>query len=96
MATADYDSPMNDSDNDDEQQPAIVIDNGSGTIKAGFAGDAEPRSIFTPVCGHFISSLYCMGMKEWCVGDEAKAKREMLTLKYPIQHGIVTNWDDMV
>jgi len=34
-------------------------------------------------------------MKEFYVGDEALEKRRMLRLKYPIQQGCVTNFDDV-
>jgi len=35
----------------DEEVTAIVIDNGSGTLKAGFAGEEAPRSVFPTAVG---------------------------------------------
>jgi len=80
-----------------EIPPAIVIDNGSGQVKAGIAGDNKPRSTFPSIVGRprYKGIMIGMAGKGEFIGEEAQAKRGMLTLKYPIEHGIVTNWDDM-
>ncbi len=35
----------------DEEAAACVIDNGSGMMKAGFAGDDAPRAVFPSIVG---------------------------------------------
>jgi actin-related protein len=35
----------------DEDVTVVVIDNGSGEVKAGFAGNDAPRSVFSSIVG---------------------------------------------
>lgn len=62
-----------------DEEPALVIDHGSGTLKAGFAGDSDPRVVFPPIAETL---------------DEAHGPKPT-TRAPAIERGIVTNWDDI-
>jgi actin beta/gamma 1 len=81
---------------DHEWQP-LVVDNGSGMCKAGFAGDDAPRAVFPCLVGRpkHVEAMIGVNQSDSYVGDEALIKRGILEIRYPIEHGIVTNWDDM-
>ena len=80
-----------------EEHAPIVCDNGSGMVKSGFSGDDAPRAVFPSIIGRPKTEQAMLGSakKDHFVGDDAQQKRGVLSIKYPIEHGIVTNWEDM-
>ncbi|KAJ5073817.1 actin [Anaeramoeba ignava] len=80
----------------DENEP-IVIENGSFFIKAGFGGDDAPRAVFPTIVGKPKRQVQMVGMgsKDYYIGDDGYHPRRALTLKYPIENGIITNWEDI-
>jgi actin len=86
-------------------EKVVVIDNGSDSTKAGFAGYDAPQVIFQTVMCRLPSSSEqekkqqgiglqrpkCyFGREALVVGKDAKVK-----VKFPVENGLVTNWDDM-
>ncbi|CAJ0539027.1 hypothetical protein HG530_007620 [Fusarium avenaceum] len=76
----------------------IVLDNGSGTIRAGFAGDDLPKCFFPSWVGRPKHLRVLAGALEGevFIGQKAATElRGLLKIRYPLEHGIVTDWDDM-
>ena len=73
----------------------VVIDAGSGLIKAGFGGEDGPRSIFNSIVGtpKKMELMVGMELQDRYVGDNAIARYEIMNFSYPIQRGEVTDWD---
>ena len=71
-----------------QDNSAVVFDNGTGMMKAGFAGQDEPGAVFPAAVARKRN------VAEPAVGDDAVGKAGY-RIKYPVEHGIVNNWDDM-
>jgi len=86
------------------RMPAVVIDNGTGYTKMGFAGNTEPQYIM-PSCiaikesakvGDQAIRRLGKGVEDldFYIGDEA-LEASTYSVKWPIRHGIVEDWDLM-
>ncbi|XP_072169957.1 uncharacterized protein [Diadema setosum] len=80
---------------DDVEKCAVVIDNGSGVLKAGLAGSDHPSAVFSSVVGKLKLRSSKLPVREYYVGHDAQRRRDLLNLSYPINHGIITDWDAM-
>ncbi|XP_005100913.1 actin-related protein 2 [Aplysia californica] len=84
---------------DSNGRKVVVCDNGTGFVKCGFAGSNFPAHIFPSLVGRpIIRSTTKIGdieVKDLMIGEEASELRSMLEVNYPMENGIVRNWEDM-
>jgi len=78
----------------------IVIDNGTGYTKMGYAGNVEPQYIIPTVLATKadeggVRKETGVEDLDFFIGDAAFANSSTHQINYPIRHGIVDNWDNM-
>ncbi|MHA1414367.1 MAG: actin, cytoplasmic 2 [Promethearchaeota archaeon] len=78
---------------------ALVIDNGTGISKNGFAGEDQPRSVFPTLIGYpkyeSIMTDVEHYTREYYIGEEAMQLKGVLKLMFPVEHGIIEDWTAM-
>ncbi|CAH8587565.1 unnamed protein product [Dicrocoelium dendriticum] len=77
--------------------PAIVLDNGTGLLKAGYAGEVTPRAVVPMILGRPKQVKLRTSIRNggFFARSGAGRKRGALALSYPIVNGVVHNWDDL-
>lgn len=78
--------------------PAVVMDNGTGLSKLGFAGNDAPSFVIpTAIATNEEGSRGRRSAPSYVIGDEALARssEQNYALSYPIRHGQIENWDQM-
>ena len=80
----------------DEKGKSIIIDNGTGNIKAALSGE-EYSTIIIPSCiGYPKSSDFSYKEKnDYVFGNDIEWMKKDLKIEYPINRGIIQNWDSM-
>jgi actin-related protein len=80
---------------------AVVIDNGTGYTKMGFAGNVEPQYIIPTVTASKTDVDSMKGKRDgvedldFFIGDKALNNNSTHQINYPIRGGIIDNWDNM-
>lgn len=69
----------------------VVLDYGTALSKVGFAGGETPKYVFPTIFG--TSKL--SSSDKPCFGREAEIKKDVLSLRRPIEHGVITDWNLM-
>lgn len=81
----------------EDDHEAIVIDIGTGSLKAGFCYDDAPKHQIPMVLGQAKNASVLVGMdqKDWYIGDEAIEKKQHLNLEYPVEKGRIKDVDSI-
>lgn len=77
-----------------EHARAVVIDNGTGWIRAGFTGEDAPRVVFPAVLG-VPRTAGPVSSNDVLIGDAALAKQDSYNVQRPLERGRIVSWEGM-
>ena len=77
----------------EDEIAALVVDNGSGMCKAGFAGDDAPRAVFPSIVGRprHQGVMVGMGQKVRSKWQQRRVSMHILTY-YPLLSAGLVRW----
>lgn len=79
-----------------EEITILLIDSGFGMCKVGFNGDDDPQTYSLLLSGSQHQGVMVdMGRKDSYIGDKVQSNCYSLTLKYHMEHSIITNCDEL-
>lgn len=82
-----------------EKNSVVILDNGSGYLKAGFSNQQIPYFNIPALVGRpmlrYEEHIESFEIKPIMIGDEVIPVRSMLEIKHPMKEGIIEDKEDM-
>lgn len=86
---------MENNDNESET-PHVIIDNGSSYMRCGLNGEEGPRVVIRSRVGYLKNyTSFKSDDRAFYIGENTKSREGLLNFNYPINNGIIENWDEM-
>jgi actin-related protein 2 len=79
--------------------PCIILDNGTGYLKAGFPSENIPSHVIPALVGRpmlrYEEHIENFSIKPIMIGDEVIPVRSLLEIKHPMKEGIIQDKEEM-
>ena len=79
--------------------PCVILDNGTGYLKAGFPFENIPSQVIPALVGRpmlrYEEHIENFSIKPVMIGDEVIPVRSLLEIKHPMKEGIIQDKEEM-
>jgi actin-related protein len=82
-------------EDEEDEDVVVIIDNGSGTCKAGLSTQEVPKVVFPEYIAKPREAYKSELEKEYYFGHEVDAVRGKVSIQYPLENGIIENFEQM-